>query len=64
MVTPPTPFLAVLVTISLPRVYSTSTVTGAAYVMSRNRHCCGVMSSTMKSSSTDGLPTWMLVYLR
>ena len=30
MVTPPTPFLAVLVTISLPRVYSTSTVTGAA----------------------------------
>ena len=30
MVTPPTPFLAVLVTISLPLVYSTSTVTGAA----------------------------------
>ena len=30
MVTPPTPFLLVFVTISLPRVYSTSTVTGAA----------------------------------
>mmetsp|Transcript_38168 Transcript_38168/g.94672 ORF Transcript_38168/g.94672 Transcript_38168/m.94672 type:complete len:254 (+) Transcript_38168:2122-2883(+) len=44
---PPTPFLLVLVTISFPRVYSTSTVTGAAYVMSRSRHCCGVMSSTM-----------------
>ena len=28
---PPTPFFAVRVTISFPRVYSTSTVTGAEY---------------------------------
>lgn len=51
-------------TISFPRVYSTSTLMGAAYVMSRRRHCCGVMSSRIRSCSRLGFPTVMFMYRR
>ena len=47
MLTAPTPSLPWRTTISLPRVYSTLTEMGAEYVMSRRRHCCGVMLLVM-----------------
>ena len=47
-----------------PRVYSTSTVIGAAYVKSLSRHSCGVVDLVMlKPSLRSGVPTYTLVYL-
>lgn len=34
-----------------------------AYVMSLSLHCCGVISSCRYSSSRQGGPMWMPVYL-
>mmetsp|Transcript_26162 Transcript_26162/g.85947 ORF Transcript_26162/g.85947 Transcript_26162/m.85947 type:complete len:272 (-) Transcript_26162:253-1068(-) len=53
----PCPFFPLRTIISLPLVYSTSTVMGAAYVVSRSLHVCGVISRITKSSSMHGLPT-------
>ena len=50
--------------ISLPRVNSQSTYTGAAYVMSRSRQSWGVSRLGQLSSSMQGEPTWMSVYLQ
>lgn len=57
MHTAPWPLRPFFTTISLPLVYSISTVMGAAYVMSLSRHCCGVMSVATMSSSMLGRPT-------
>ena len=46
-----------------PRVYSTSAVMGAEYVMSRKRQSCGVNLFVWKLSVTVGAPTYTLVYL-
>jgi hypothetical protein len=58
--------MSLLVTMFLPRIYSTSTRIGAAYVISRRRHSFGVISfNGLRSSNSrrSGVPTRMSVYL-
>lgn len=48
-----------------PLMYSTSTMIGAEYVMSRSLHSCGAVSLTMfMPSSIFGFPTRTSIYLK
>src|SRR4051794_5569091 len=51
-------------TTCFPRMYSMSTKTGAAYVISRSRHSLGVISDVLARSRRSGGPTRISVYLR
>lgn len=56
-------FIPLFLMICFPRLYSTSTNIGAAYVRSRKRHSFGVISALLSISRRSGVPIRMSVYL-